>query len=150
MWQVGTKVYIRRLINCDRPYSTGFEKELIGCYGIVTECVEGVPGEYHYTVIAGDEFISSTLSGYFRPGELTNLGPYWPSYRIGDMVRICDMSEEEKQKYPVGWNRLMDKYIGLTARIVKHRVTDDAYELEGNDWVWHAVNLKPVSEFVGY
>lgn len=150
MWEVGTKVYIRRLLCCDRPYATGFEKELKGCYGTITECVEGLLGEYHYTVIAGDEFISSTLSGSFRPGELTNLGPYWPTYRIGDTVRICDVSEEEKQQYPVGWNRQMDKYIGVTARIVKHRVTDDAYELEGSDWVWHAVNLKPASEFVGY
>lgn len=150
MWKVGTKVYIRRLINCDRPYSTGFEKELIGCYGTVTECVEGLLGEYRYTVIAGDEFISSTLSGSFRPGELKNLGPNWPTYRIGDMVRICDMSEEEKLKYPVGWNRLMDKSIGVTARVVAHQNVVDAYLLEGNDWVWHAVNLKPVSEFVGY
>lgn len=150
MWEIGTKVYVKRLSNYDRPYPTGFEKELVGCYGTITECVEGCLGDYYYTVIDGNESMCDTLSGCFHPGELRNLGPHWPTYRIGDMVHICNMSEEEKQKYPVGWNRLMDKYIGLTARIVKHRVTDDAYELEGNDWVWHAVNLKPVSQFVGY
>lgn len=150
MWKVGTKVYIRRLINCDRPYSTGFEKELIGCYGTVTECVEGLLGEYHYTVIAGDEFISSTLSGSFRPGELRNLGPHWPTYRLGDMVRICDMSEEEKRKYRTGWNRQMEKYIGQTLRVTEHSGRYDTYKLEGNDWIWHASNLEPPYEFVGF
>ena len=150
MWEVGTKVYIRRLIKCDRPYSTGFEKELKGCYGTITECVEGLLGEYHYTVIVGDEFISGALSGSFRPGELANLGPYWPTYRIGDTVRICDMSKEEKMTYPPEWDTNMDQYIGQTTRVVGHTNRKDCYRLEGNDWIWHASNLEPASEFIGY
>lgn len=44
----------------------------------------------------------------------------------------------------------MNKHIGQTARVKSHVNRDDWYKLEGNDWVWYASNLKPVSEFVGY
>lgn len=139
-------MFIHTKLECYRPSPTGCEQEMVNHYGTVVSLLNNAYCEIRVT----NKITGETLSGCFHKGELTNLGPYWPTYRIGDMVHICNMSEEEKQKYPVGWNRLMDKYIGLTARIIKHRVTDDAYELEGNDWVWHAVNLKPVSEFVGY
>ena len=65
-------------------------------------------------------------------------------------MRICDLSEEEKLQYPGGWYLYMDEHIGQTARIARHVGSDDLYQLEGNDWVWHTSNLKPISEFVGY
>ena len=66
------------------------------------------------------------------------------------MVRICAMSQEDKDQYPVGWNRQMDKYIGQTLRVKEHYRDYDSYRLEGNLWIWHADNLEPTSEFVGY
>lgn len=146
MLKIGTHVYIRQTVGCGRPHLTGHEEDLVGCYGTVVD-----DQHYnYYTVEATDKVTGETLLGSFLRNELHNLGPNGSTYRVGDMVRVCEMNQEDKNQYPVGWNRLMDKYIGLTARIVKHRVTDDAYELEGNDWIWHAVNLKPVSEFVGF
>lgn len=66
------------------------------------------------------------------------------------MVHICDMSEEDKRNYPPGWCTEMGEYIGQTARVKSHVHRDNWYKLEGNDWVWYASNLKPVSEFVGF
>lgn len=66
------------------------------------------------------------------------------------MVRICEMNQEDKDQYPVGWNHHMNTYIGQTLRVKEHYRDYDSYRLEGNCWIWHAVNLKPVSEFVGF
>ena len=60
------------------------------------------------------------------------------------------MSEEEKRNYRTGWNRQMEKYIGQTLRVTKHRGRHNTYNLEGNDWIWDASNLEPASEFVGF
>lgn len=87
---------------------------------------------------------------------MATLGHHEPTYRVGDMVYICDISKGEKQQYPPSWCPEMDEYIGQTARVTGHvdRVChvgrNDYYQLEGNTWVWDASNLKPVSEFVGY
>lgn len=60
------------------------------------------------------------------------------------------MSQEDKDQYPVGWNHLMDEYIGQTLRVKEHYRDFDSYRLEGNIWIWHANNLVPETEFVGF
>lgn len=146
MLKVGTHVYIRQTVGCGRPYLTGHEEDLVGCYGTVVD-----DQHYnYYTVEATDKVTGETLLGSFLRNELHNLGPDEPSYRIGDMVRICEMNQEDKDQYPVGWNHHMNTYIGQTLRVKEHYSDFDSYRLEGNCWIWHAVNLKPVSEFVGF
>ena len=146
MLNVGTHVYIRQTVGCGRPHLTGHEEDLVGCYGTVVD-----DQHYnYYTVEATDKVTGETLLGSFLQNELHDLGPDGSTYCIGDMVRICEMNQEEKDQYPVGWNHHMDKYIGQTLRVKEHYSDFDSYRLEGNCWIWHAVNLKPVSEFVGY
>lgn len=71
-------------------------------------------------------------------------------YRVGGRVRICDLSEEEKLQYPGGWYAHMGEHIGQTAPIARHVGSDDLYQLEGINCIWHASNLKPASEFIGF
>lgn len=146
MLKLGTHVFIKQTVGCGRPHSTGYEEDLVGCYGTVVD-----DQHYnHYTVEATDKVTGEPLLGSFLRNELHNLGPDEPSYRIGDMVRICEMSQEDKDQYPVGWNHHMNTYIGQTLRVKEHYSDFDSYRLEGNCWIWHAVNLKPISEFVGF
>lgn len=142
MFEIGTKVFIDALPKYGHPHSTGYEHELIKCYGTVTGYVDD--GYYMITVE------NDTASGIFHRYGLVNLGCEWPSYRVGEVVRVCDLSEEEKKKYPVGWNRRMEKYIGQLLRVTEHRRQYNTYSLEGNDWIWHANNLEPPYEFVGF
>lgn len=58
--------------------------------------------------------------------------------------------EDDVEEYGVGWVDEMDKYIGRTARVADTDSYPDVYRLEDVRWNWHAVNLEPVSEFVGY
>lgn len=145
MLKIGTHVYIRQTVGCGRPHLTGHE-DLVGCYGTVVD-----DQHYnYYTVEATDKVTGETLLGSFLRNELHNLGPDGSTYRVGDMVRICEMNQEDKDQYPVGWNHHMNTYIGQTLRVKEHYSDFDSYRLEGNCWIWHAVNLKPVSEFVGF
>lgn len=140
--EIGTKVFVNELPKNSHPHSTGSEHELINCYGTVT----GYVGDGYYTITAEDDM----TSGIFRRYNLIYFGSNWPSYRVGEVVRVCGMSEEEKRNYRTGWNRQMEKYIGQTLRITEHRGRHNTYNLEGNDWIWDASNLEPVSEFVGF
>ena len=146
MLEIGTHVYIKQTVGCSRPHFTGHEEDLVGCYGTVVD-----DKHYnYYTVEATDKITGETLLGSFFQKELHDLGPDGSTYRVGDMVRICEMSQEDKDQYPVGWNCLMDKYIGQTLRIIEHWTIDDSYKLEGNSWKWYADNLVPETKFVGY
>ena len=88
--EIGTKVFVNELPKNSHPHSTGSEHELINCYGTVTSYV----GDGYYTITAEDD----TTSGIFRRYDLIYFGSNWPSYRVGEVVRVCDMSEEEKKK----------------------------------------------------
>lgn len=145
MWGVGTKVYVFSKLGGYRPFSTGHEQLMVKCYGTVTELFNAGFCKVSVTDDSGE-----ALSGCFHKCELVNLGHHKPTYRVGDMVRICDLSEEEKLQYPGGWYIYMEEHIGQTARIARHVDSNDLYQLEGIDWIWHASNLKPASEFVGY
>lgn len=146
MLEVGTHVFIKQTIGCSRPHFTGHEEDLVGCYGTVVD-----DKHYnYYTVEATDKITGETLLGSFFKKELHDLGPDGSTYRVGYMVRICEMSQEDKHQYPVGWNRQMDKYIGKTLRVKEHYRDYDSYRLEGSPWIWHADNLAPEIEFVGY
>ena len=87
--EIGTKVFVNELPKNSHPHSTGSEHELINCYGTVTSYV----GDGYYTITAED----NTTSGIFRRYDLIYFGSNWPSYRVGEVVRVCDMSEEEKK-----------------------------------------------------
>lgn len=146
MLKLGPHVFIKRKVGCSRPHFTGHEEDLVGCYGTVVD-----DRHYnYYTIEAIDKVTGETLLGSFLRSELHDLGPDGSTYRIGDMVRICEMSQEDKYQYPVGWNRQMNKYIGQTFRITEHWTQYDSYKLEGNTWIWHADNLAPETEFVGF
>lgn len=145
MWGLGTKVYIHTMLEGYRPYSTGWEIAMVNRYGAVTELINH---GFCEVIVIDDN--GETISGCFHKCELVNLGHHEPTYKVGDTVRICDLSEEEKLQYPGGWYLYMDEYIGQTARIASHVGSDDLYQLEGTSWIWHASNLKPISEFVGY
>lgn len=146
MLKIGTHVFINRIIERERAHSTGNELDLIGQYGTVTD----YPYNGYYTIEVVDDVTGEVLTGYFYHRELDDLGPDGSTYCIGDMVRICEMSQEDKDQYPVGWHRHMDKFIGQTLRITEHWTQYDSYKLEGNTWIWHANNLVPETEFVGY
>lgn len=146
MWEVGMNVFIYTKLEGYRPSPTGCEQEMVNHYGTVVSLLNDAYCEIRVT----NKITGETLSGCFHKCELTNLGHREPTYRVGDMVRICDMSEDEKREYPGGWYLYMDEHIGKTARIARHVGSDDLYRLEDTSWIWHEVNLKPVSEFVGF
>lgn len=146
MLEIGTKVFINYVFRRHRPRPTGYEINLERRYGTV----KSLNDDGYYEISVVDNVTGETLSGCFHRYELVNLGHDEPVYRVGDMVRICDMSEEDKQNYPPGWRPEMGEYIGQTARVKSHVNRDNGYKLEGNDWVWYVSNLKPAIEFVGY
>ena len=146
MWEVGMNVFIHTKLEGYRPSPTDYEQQMVNHYGIVSRLLDNAYCEIRVT----DKNTGETLLGCFHKCELVNLGLREPTYRVGDMVRICDLSEEEKLQYPSGWYLYMNEHIGQTARIARHVGSDDLYRLEGTSWIWHAVNLKPASEFVGY
>lgn len=146
MLNIGTKVFINYVFRRHRPSPTGYEMNLERCYGTV----KSLNDDEYYEISVVDKVTGETLSGCFHRYELVNLGYDEPAYQVGDMVRICDMSEEDKWNYPPGWRPEMGEYIGQTARVKSHVDRDNWYKLEGNDWVWCASNLEPAYEFIGY
>lgn len=152
MLEIGTKVFINRVFRQHRPSPTGYERDSLNCYGTV----KSVFDDDYYEVNVINNVTGELFAGCFYRHEMATLGHHEPTYRVGDMVYICDISKGEKQQYPPGWCPEMDEYIGQTARVtghvdrVCHMGRNDYYQLEGNTWVWDASNLKPVSEFVGY
>lgn len=146
MWEVGAKVFIHNKLEGYRPSPTGCEQEMVNHYGTVVSLLDNAYCEI--SII--NNSTGETLSGCFHKCEIVNLGHHEPTYRVGDMVRICNLSEEEKLQYPGGWYLYMEEHIGKTARIARHVGPNDLYQLEDISWIWHASNLKPVSEFVGY
>lgn len=152
MLEVGTKVFINYVFRRHRPSPTGYEINLERCYGTVKSIID----DAYYEIRVVDKVTGETVCGCFHRYEFVNLGHNEPKYRVGDMVRICDMSEGEKKKYPPGWCSEMDEYIGQTVHVRGHvdRTCyvdrNDYYQLEGNTWVWDASNIEPTNEFVGY
>ena len=146
MLDIGTHVFINYVLNRHRPSPTGYEKTSVGCYGTVKSIID----DEYYEVSIVSNVTDETLSGCIHKCELIDLGHHEPTYRVGDVVRICDMSEKEKEQYPPGWHSEMNKYIGQTVRIEGHLGRDNRYRLNGNGWTWHASNLEPISEFVGF
>lgn len=102
MLKIGTKVFITRFLHSYRSYSSGCEEDLVGCYGEVEYSNTNSYGEIYYKVSVTDTKVNKTLLGYFHEYELVDLGSDWPKYRIGDTMRICNISEREKRQYPVG------------------------------------------------
>ena len=146
MWEVGMNVFIHIKLEGYRPSPTGCEQEMVNHYGTVVSLLDNAYCEIRVT----DKNTGKTLLGCFHKCELVNLGHREPTYRVGDRVRICDLSEEEKLQYPGGWYAHMDEHIGQTAPIARHVGSDDLYQLEGINCIWHASNLKPASEFIGF
>lgn len=151
MLEVGTEVFIKKVFNDkNRPTRLPSGREKLTSYSIscrkafITEHI----GRGYYSV-SNDKEGWNTI-GIVHEDEMVNMETYEPKFKVGDMVRICQVSEEEKSRYLVGWVDEMDKYIGRTARIIETCGYPDTYHLEDIWWAWHAVNLEPASEFVGY
>ena len=116
MLEIGTKVFINYVFRRHRPRPTGYEINLERCYGTVKSIID----DTYYEIRVADKVTGETVCGCFHRYEFVNLGHNEPKYRIGDMVRICDMSEEDKRNYPPGWRDDMDEHIGQVARIERH------------------------------
>lgn len=151
MLDVGTEVFIKKVFKDEnRLTRLPSGREILTSYGIscrkafITEHI----GRGYYSV-SNDKDGWNTI-GVVHEDEVVNMETYKPKFKVGDMVRICDISDEEKNRYLVGWVDEMDKYIGRTARVADTDSHPDVYRLEDVRWNWHAVNLEPVSEFVGY
>lgn len=144
--KIGTKVHVNYLSAGRRVYSTGSEQDLVNHYGTVTRLLT----HGYCTIEVADEVTGDILTGSFCGHELDNFGSDWPKYRIGDTMRICNISEREKRQYPVGWYNAMDEHIGQVARIERHGTEHNCYKLEGIGWIWHDSSLEPVYEFIGY
>lgn len=151
MLTVGTEVFIKKVFKDEnRPTRLPSGREILTSYGIscrkafITEHI----GRGYYSV-SNDKDGWNTI-GVVHEDEMVNMETYKPKFKVGDMVRICDISDEEKNRYLVGWVDEMDKYIGQTARVSDTGNYPDTYHLEDVWWYWYAVNLEPASEFVGF
>lgn len=151
MLDVGTEVFIKKVFkDNNRPTRLPSGREMLTSYSI--SCRKAYINEYigqGYYSVSSDQDGRDTL-GIVHEDEMVNMEIYRPEFKVGDMVRICDVSEEEKKRYLVGWVDQMANYIGQTARVVETCDYPDTYNLEDIWWHWHAVNLEPLSEFVGY
>ena len=151
MLDVGTKVFIKKVFNDEnRPTRLPSGREKLTPYSIscskafITEHI----GRGYYSV--SNDKDGWNILGIVHEDEMVNMETYEPKFKVGDMVRICDVTENDKNRYLVGWVGEMDACIGQTARVIRVCNYPDTYHLEDVWWDWHAVNLEPASEFVGY
>lgn len=93
MLKVGTKVFITRVYRRHRSSPTGYEQDLVSCYGTVKSLVD----DEHYEINVINNVTGETVCGCFYRHELVMLGHHEPIYRVGDMVHICDISDGEKE-----------------------------------------------------
>lgn len=151
MLEVGTEVFIKKVFKDEnRPTRLPSGREILTSYNI--SCRKAFIKEHichGYYSVSNDKDDWNTL-GIVHEDEMVNMETYKPKFKVGDMVRICDITENDKKRYLVGWVDEMDKHIGQTARVVDTDSYPDVYRLEDVWWNWHAVNLEPASEFVGF
>ena len=151
MLEVGTEVFIKKVFRDEnRPKRLLSGREIITSYNI--SCRKAFINEYigqGYYSVSNDKDGWNTI-GIVHEDEMVNMDTYEPKFKVGDMVRICDISDEDKNRYLVGWVDQMDDYIGQTVCVVETCDYPDTYQLEDIWWNWHAVNLEPPSEFVGF
>ena len=130
MLDVGTKVSIQKLYKDDRPTHLPSGRKIRTSY--TTSCSMQYISEYigqgYYTVKHGE--YSMDVSGIVHEDEMVNMETYEPKFKVGDMVRICDISDEEKSRYLVGWVDEMDNCVGQTARVIRVCNYPDTYHLE--------------------
>lgn len=127
MLDVGTNVYVKRLLKDERPLS--FEHS--------------------------DDFERD--AGFIKQkDELIDMSTYKQRYKVGDEVRISQVSEQVKESfsdiiYPNMHDDKISRYNGQRVRI-EHvmKLYPDMYLLEGMPGVWHIMNLEPPYEFIGY
>lgn len=151
MLTVGTEVFIKKVFKDEnRPTRLPSGREILTSYGIscrkafITEHI----GRGYYSV-SNDKDGWNTI-GVVHEDEVVNMETYKPKFKVGDMVRICDISDSDKKRYIVGWVDEMDACIGQTARVDEICNYPDTYHLEDVWWDWHASNLEPASEFIGF
>lgn len=151
MLEVGTEVFIKKVFRDDnRPKRLLSGREITTSYTI--SCSKAFISEHisqSYYSVSSDKDGWNTL-GIVHEDEMVNMETYEPKFKVGDMVRICDISDSDKKRYMVGWVDEMDECIGQTARVSDTDSYPDVYRLEDVRWNWHAVNLEPASEFVGF
>ena len=100
----------------------------------------------------GFYYVESAIAGftaYFHEDELISTETYVPEFKPGDKVIVIPLTDEEKEDYPVGWVLQMEDYVGETL-IIERLSKPRTYFIEGCPYYWHASNLQPASEFIGY
>ena len=151
MLDIGTEVFIKKVFKDEnRPTRLPSGRKVTTSY--TASCSKAFINEHigqGYYSVSNDKDDWNTL-GIVHEDEMVNMDTYRPKFKVGDMVRICDIRDEEKNRYLVGWVDKMDACIGQTARVVDTDSYPDVYRLEDVRWNWHAVNLEPASEFVGF
>lgn len=151
MLEVGTEIFIKKVFKDDnRPTRLPSGRELLTSYSI--SCSKAFINEHigqSYYSVSSDKDGRNTL-GIVHEDELVNMDTYKPKFQVGDMVRICDVTDNDKKRYLVGWVDEMDDYIGQTARVTRVCNYPDTYHLDDILWDWHTVNLEHESQFVGF
>lgn len=151
MLNIGTKVFVKNLYKEDRPGAQKSPGYMQCEYGYIIGYADN--GYYlvaHDHDMAYHEDEVEEYSVYIHEDEMVNMDTYQPKYNTGDKVRICEPTEHEKKYYLPGWMHDMRKCIGQIVTIKSSSGRPNCYKVKENLWVWEDVNLKPVSEFVGY
>lgn len=148
MLEVGTNVYVKKLHKDDRPMSLKHSVDFERHAGFIVQDL----GDNYFLV---EDHVSDRRCVAHKD-ELIDMSTYKQSYKIGDEVRIRQVSERVKEAFsdiinPDRYDGLSLQYNGQIARI-EHvmRLHPDIYLLEDIPGVWHVMNLEPISEFVGY
>lgn len=151
MLNIGTKVFVKNLYKEDRPESQQNPGYMRCEYGYII----GYADNGYYLVVHKNDYIypEDDLTEYsvcIHKDEMVNMDTYQPKYNKGDKVRICEPTEHDMRHYLPGWMYEMRNHIGKVVTIESSSGRPNCYRVKENLWVWEDVNLKPVSEFVGY
>lgn len=144
MLEVGTNVFVKRQYKEDRPISATHSIYFELTDGVIAGCL----GDGYYEV--NNPVRDDGAIHVIHEDEMVDMDTYKPKFKVGDKVRICDISVEEKRRYLVKWVEDMDDYIGQEAIVTEIHEWPDTYTLDDIMWTWHTVNLKYVSQFVGF
>ena len=148
MLDVGTNVYVKRLLKDDRPLSFEHSDDFERDAGFIKQKLDN-----DYFLVEDHIFQRRCIA---HKDELIDMSTYKQRYKVGDEVRIRQVREQVKEAfsdiiYPDMYDDKSSRYNGQRARI-EHvmKLYPDMYLLEGMPGVWHIMNLAPPYEFVGY
>lgn len=103
MLEVGTEVFIKKVFRDDnRP------KHLLSGRKVTTSYTASCSKAFINEHIGQDYYSVSSdkdgwdILGIVHEDEMVNMETYEPKFKVGDMVRICDISDSDKKRYIVG------------------------------------------------